>query len=291
MVVRGLAIARRAVDTRRVVVGRPGVFVFESLVALEEAAAREVARAISVAVARRGAAHVALAGGATPRGLYARLAEEPWRSAIDWRRVRIFFGDERCVPPDHPDSNHAMAVETLLSRVRVPRGAVHRIRGELEPARAAALYERTLRRVLGGATPRFDLALLGMGADGHTASLFPGSPALDERARLAVAAVSPNPPRDRVTLTLRALNAAREVVFLVAGAKKAEAVARVMEESGIGRSGAGGRGARGGRRGRAALAPGVLPASRVRPSRGRLLWLLDSAAASRPTPGTAPGLP
>lgn len=247
----------------RVARPRREVLVLERPEDLYEAAARELVRAVRSAVARRGAWHLALAGGATPRGLYARLAQEPFRDAVDWRRAHVFFGDERCVPPDHPDSNHAMALETLLSWVPLSRGAIHRIRGEAAPQRAAALYEREIRRIMEGATPRLDVVLLGMGADGHTASLFPGSPALEERARLAVAAESPKPPRARVTLTLRALNAARFVLFLVAGPEKADAAARVLEES------------------PATPTRSLLPAARVRPARGRVLWLLDRAAASR----------
>jgi 6-phosphogluconolactonase len=157
-----------------------------------------------------------LAGGRTPRALYARLAREKY----DWSRVEIFFSDERCVPPDHPDSNFRMARETLLSSVRA---RVHRMHGETCDA---AGYEEELRLVFGDGLPSFDLVFLGMGADGHTASLFPGDPALEETQRL-VAKVA-RPDHQRLTLTLPVLAASKLAVFLVSGAEKREALRRVL---------------------------------------------------------------
>ncbi len=240
------------------------ILVLEDATDLFDAAAREFARAVRGAVARRGVARVALAGGATPRGLYRRLAASPYREWIPWTRVAVYFGDERCVPPEHADSNYRMAANALLAKVPIPRRAVFRIRGEIDPRRAAARYETILAGIDPPRPPRFDLVLLGLGADGHTASLFPGSAALDERDSLAVPAASPAPPRDRVTLTLPVFNAARVVVFLVVGRQKATAVARALgTDSGPARP----------------RAP--LPAARVRPRSGRVVWLLDRAAASR----------
>lgn len=158
---------------------------------------------------------VALAGGRTPRAVYARLATE----AYDWSGVDVFFGDERCVPPDHPDSNFLMAEETLLSKVPA---RVHRMQGE---TCEAAGYEEELRAVFGTGLPAFDLVFLGMGADGHTASLFPGDPALEETRRLVVRVARPDHPR--LTLTLPVLSASKLAVFLVAGAEKREALRRV----------------------------------------------------------------
>lgn len=232
--------------------------VFADPAALAEGAAVEIERIVRRAIDNRGRALVALAGGSTPRGLYGRLGAEPWRSRIDWSCLEIFWGDERCVPPTDSASNYAMAKEALLARVPIPERAVHRIDGERAPKRAAALYEEELRRITNLELPRLDLVLLGMGADGHTASLFPGTAALDEKERLVVATEAPAAPRDRVTLTLPMLNAARAVLFLVQGGDKAPALERVL---------AGGE------------SPEPLPpAARVRPRRGELLWLADRAA-------------
>lgn len=226
--------------------------------ALAEAAAAAIARRAALAVAARGRFAVALSGGATPRAFHARLADPggPWRSgplAVDWGRTAVWFGDERCVPPDHPDSNYRMARETLLDAVRP--GAVHRIEGEAPPEEAAARYDAALRAVGG----LLDLVLLGLGPDGHTASLFPGTAALEATGRLAVANWVPRLGAHRVTLTYEALAAAREVLFVVSGAEKAAALAAVLSP-----------------------APGAvpLPAARVRAAEG-VLVLADRAAAGR----------
>ncbi len=242
-------------------VGERRVLVFDDAAALGEAAALEVVRTTRNAVARRGVSTLVLAGGSTPRRLYEHLAEEPYREQVDWTRVELFWGDERCVFPGHPKSNYRMAEEALLSKIP-GGGTVHRILGELEPGRAAALYEQEIRSVTGEQVPRFDLILLGLGPDGHTASLFPDTPDLLEERRLAVATISPQSPHDRITITLRVINAARKVMFLVKGQDKASILARVIaDDSGT----------------RAAC----LPAALVRPPRGRVLWLVDRAAAGR----------
>jgi 6-phosphogluconolactonase len=238
--------------------------VVEDLAALHRAGAEEVARAAVAAVAARGRFAIALTGGTTPRGLYALLAEDPpLRGAILWEQVDVFFGDERCVPPDHPESNHRMANEALLSRVPLPPGNVRRMEGEREPAEAAARYEAALRERFGEGLPRLDLVLLGLGADGHVASLFPGTAALAERERLAVANHVPRLDSWRITLTLPVLNAAAEVLFLVAGEQKSWAVAEVFDPDADVED---------------------VPARLVQPASGELRWLVDRAAAARLAP-------
>lgn len=228
-----------------------------------EALARTAAEIFTVqahaSIQQRGRFTVALSGGNTPRQLYVHLANPEISSQIDWENVHLFWGDERCVPPDHPDSNFRMARESL--HVPIPEQNIHRILGELPPEEAAMRYEQELR-VFFGDIPRFDLVLLGLGEDGHTASLFPASPALYEQARWAVAVshkVPPPPLVPRVTLTLPVINHAREVIFLVAGREKAGRVAQVIGEM---------------------PAPEELPASAVQPLNGNLTWLLDQSAAA-----------
>jgi len=223
---------------------------------LARLAAEELARRIGAAVAARGRCDLALAGGATPRRLYALLAAPPFRDALPWGSLDLWLGDERCVPPGHPDSNERMVRETLLAGDPPPPARLHRIRGEWpDPEVAARSYEAELRSALGAGG--LDVALLGMGPDGHVASLFPGDEALEERERWVRAATSPRPPPRRITLTLPALEAAAAVLLVVSGADKAERVAEVLS-------------------GRA----GHLPAGRLAP-RGEAIWLLDEAAAGR----------
>jgi 6-phosphogluconolactonase len=204
--------------------GSPEVRVLDTAAALAETAAREVLAAAEEAVAARGRFTIALAGGATPRDSYELLALPPFRDRMPWGQTSVFFGDERGVGPDHPDSNYRMAYQALLSKVPVPPARVFRIRGEAEdPEEAAAEYARTLVQAFEnrrGELPRFDLVLLGLGIDGHTGSLFPGSPVLKEvfRTVAAVHASAASIPQ-RFTLTLPILNAAARVVFLVAGAE------------------------------------------------------------------------
>jgi 6-phosphogluconolactonase len=241
------------------------VHVYPDLAAASSALARHLrARAIG-AVRSRGRFSWVLAGGHTPEALY-RLLARRYRARFPWGQTEVFFGDERCVPPHDPDSNYAMTEASLLSRVAIPPGHVHRLRGELRPAsRAASEYARLLRpppsRTRGETSVRFDLALLGLGPDGHTASLFPRASALREKRRAVVAvARSAQPPYvPRLTLTLPALASSREVVFLVAGKDKAVAVAGTLQARGSGNA--------------------RWPASRVR-SAGDVRWFLDRAAAS-----------
>ncbi|HTU16933.1 MAG TPA: 6-phosphogluconolactonase, partial [Gemmataceae bacterium] len=206
---------------------------FADVQAVSEAAAQEWVRSTREAVAARGRFTVALSGGSTPKRLYQLLAAEPYRSQVAWDRVEIFWGDERCVPPDHADSNYRMAREAMLAQLPIPAEHVHRIEAERADRDAAARdYEAVLARVFGiaagGEPPAFDLILLGMGPDGHTASLFPHTQALDETKRWVVANHVPQLNTDRLTLTRPILSRAREVLFLVAGADKAERLVEVL---------------------------------------------------------------
>ena len=227
---------------------------------LAAAAAEEFIRASSGST---GVFRVALSGGTTPKALYELLADEkgPYRARVPWPRLHFFWSDERCVPPDHPDSNYRMAFEAMLSRVPVPPAHVHRIEGELEDAgEAAHRYEELIVNQF-DALPRFDWIFLGMGADGHTASLFPGTMAVVEKKKLVTDVWIESKKSHRVSLTFPVLNMAKTVAFLVAGADKAETARLVLEG-----------------------APSTAhPASLVQP-RGELLWLLDRAASSRLKP-------
>lgn len=221
-----------------------------------EEAAEEIASAIRDSIAARGVCRVALAGGGTPKPIYAALAG---RRDVDWSAVRFFFGDERAVDPSDPSSNYRMVSTTLLEPIAASEEQVFRIHGEDDPEQAAADYDARL-----GAEP-LDLVLLGMGGDGHTASLFPGDPGVDVTDRRVVVTRSPVPPATRISLTLSAIDAARRVVLLVSGASKAERLAEVWRQLSSG-------------------AP-VLPAARL--STERLHWHLDASAASAlPPKGT-----
>ncbi|MHC4092822.1 MAG: 6-phosphogluconolactonase [Planctomycetota bacterium] len=209
-----------------------------------------------------GRLNVALSGGSTPNRLFRTLAGDPYRDRIDWRTVHFFWGDERTVPPDHADSNYRGADQALLAKVDVPAENVHRIEAELgDPEQAASRYEAELRRHFEldqGELPRFDLAFLGMGADGHTASLFPGTRALEERRRLAVAVWVEKLAANRVTLTCPVFNNAACIVFLVTGQEKAETLSEVLVEGTVG-------------------SPSY-PVRMIRPVNGETLWYVDKAA-------------
>jgi 6-phosphogluconolactonase len=233
--------------------------VLETPTDLFQSAASEFVALASQAAQKNGRFSVALSGGSTPKSLYALLASGSIPN-IPWEKIFFFFGDERFVPPDHPDSNYRMAREAGLF-AKVPAEHVYRVRTEEKDADAAALdYEQALRKFFGlrpGESPRFDLVLLGLGPDGHTASLFPGTAALNENRRLVVANWVDKFQSYRITLTLPVLNRAGCVLFLVAGADKATIVRDVFEN-----------------------ASADLPSQKVRPADGRLLWLLDRAAGS-----------
>ena len=230
------------------------VQVFETPELLAEAAARAFVEGAAEAIAERGRFAVALAGGSTPKATYEVLARDH-AGGVDWPNVHVFFGDERTVPPDHGDSNYRMAREALLDHV--PVGFVHRMRGELPPDEAAASYEGELNEFFGGEPPALDLVMLGIGEDGHTASLFPQTPALEATDRLVVANPVPKLETTRLTLTAPVLNVARRVVFLVAGEGKSEALAQILEGD---------------------ADPRAYPAKLVRPPSGPI-WIVDRDAA------------
>ncbi len=232
------------------------VRVYGSPEELAEAAAREFAAKAEEAIEERGRFAVVLAGGSTPETMYGILARD-YVGRIDWSKVYVFFGDERAVPPHHDDSNHKMASEVLLDHV--PVGHVHRMRGELPPQEAAEAYEVELRTFFQTEdVPRFDLILLGIGADGHTASLFPETPALEVHDRWVVANPVPGLDTTRITLTIPVINAALAIYFLVAGEDKAEALREILESD---------------------ADPRAYPARLIQPP-GGTTWMLDQSAAS-----------
>jgi 6-phosphogluconolactonase len=237
---------------------RPEVRVLKDAESLGRAAAELFALRAGQAVLDRDRFAVALSGGSTPRPFYALLGSA-YRDSIDWKRVHIFWVDERCVNKDREESNFKLVFDALLSRAPVPERNIHRIRGEEDPEQAALFYERELRAFFGPApVPVFDLIALGAGGDGHTASLFPGSAAVRERTRLAVPVYREAPRLNRVTLTLPVLNQAAHVVFLASGRSKAGVVHEIIETDN----------------------PRLYPAGMVRPQKGAVTWLLDREAAA-----------
>lgn len=234
--------------------------VFPDAPSLSRAAAGEFVSCATEAIQRRGRFDVALAGGSTPRSVYSLLAARH-SNDLEWDKVHLFFGDERHVPPDDAGSNFRMVRESLLAAPAI-RATVHRIEAERDAATAADRYEATLRRhfqVSPPAQPRFDLVLLGMGADGHTASLFPGTSALAEMSRAVVANAVPQLNTDRITLTFPVLNNAARVIFLVAGGDKAAMLRCAL---------------------RGDPAGAHYPVQAVRPASGTLTWMIDAAAAA-----------
>ena len=241
--------------------GHPAqVRIFPDLEALSHAAATLFAGACKQSTQSNGRFAVAISGGSTPRRFYELLGSDRYAPAIDWRHVYLFWVDERCVPREDDRGNFKLAFDTFLGKVPVPGENLHRIKGEASPERSAGEYEAVLRAFFGSSViPAFDLIVLGVGEDGHTASLFPGSPALEEDRRLAVAVRNESLEIDRITLTLPVLNAARQVVFLVEGIAKANALQRVLEGPD---------------------SKGIYPAALVCPAKGSVTWLIDEAAAS-----------
>jgi 6-phosphogluconolactonase len=235
--------------------------------AVSREAADQFVAVCADAMAARGRFIVALAGGSTPRRLYELLATAPRRDGVDWKRVEFFWGDERAVPREHPDSNHGMAARALLETLELPDERVHRIHAErADRAAAAREYQEDIARTFGvdpdGPPPAFDLILLGMGADGHTASLFPGTPALDERRRWVIENRVESLGTERITFTAPLILGAREIRVVTAGAEKAAALKAVRE------------GPRDPRR---------LPSQLLAGAAGRLVWIVDRAAASQLT--------
>jgi len=229
--------------------------------AVARTAASEFIQQAVAAAQAKGHFAVALSGGSTPRTLYSLLASDAYRDRLPWDKIHFFWGDERHVPPDHPDSNYRMAREAMLSKVPVPAGNIHRIKTEQADAGAvAAQYEAELRsffQTADGQFPRFDLVLLGMGPDGHTASLFPGTAALAERQRLVVANRVEKLGTYRITLTLPVLNNAACVMFLVTGEDKAQVLKEVLEGE-----------------------PDRYPSQLIKAVNGRLIWVVEQSAAS-----------
>ncbi len=236
------------------------VRVFEDIGSLSRAAMELTVSLSQKAVAAAGRSTIALSGGSTPKQFYTLLGSVPGRDAVQWPQVHFFWADERCVPMDNPESNFRLAYDSFLSGMPIPAENIHRIKGELGPSRAARAYEDDMRRFFGGAgVPAFDIILLGVGQEGHTASLFPGSSALRETTRLALPVYLKRPKRDRVTLSLPVLNHAASVLFLASGSAKAEAVSAILESGSAHR----------------------YPAGLVQPLHGQVTWFLDREAAGK----------
>ncbi|MFZ1041604.1 MAG: 6-phosphogluconolactonase [Anaerolineales bacterium] len=239
---------------------KPNVRVFENLDSLSQAAAEFVVETSVQAIFGRGLFLIALSGGNTPAELYKSLAQSPYKEQIDWPRVHVFWGDERCVSIEDSENSYRQAYDALLSHVPIPAENIHRVKSDLEPAEAAKDYANVLKRFASPALdwPRFDLVLLGMGEDGHTASLFPGSEMNVSIPTLAITAQYQNRPANRVTLTPLVFNSARRIVFLVSGESKAQTLANVLYGG---------------------YHPEQLPAQRIDPTDGELIWMVDKLAA------------
>jgi 6-phosphogluconolactonase len=232
--------------------------VYPDLDALSRAAMEELVGVFAESVAARGRFAIALAGGHTPARMYSLWASK-YSTQTPWDKVHLFWGDERFVPQDDPLSNYRMARETLISHVSIPATNVHPVPTNFaKPQQAASAYEAELRKYFGSAPPAFDAQLLGIGGEGHTASLFPGSPALEEKQRWVAAVRAPADPPDRLTLTPVVLNCGRHTFFLVAGENKRKILAAIRSEPDS--------------------KPSEYPAARIRPP-GPVFWFLDQAAA------------
>jgi 6-phosphogluconolactonase len=234
--------------------------VFKDLEGVSQAAARIFADIADQATASRGRFSVALSGGQTPRRLYEILSTLPLRDQIHWETTHIFWGDERCVLANDPRCNAWMARQVLLNRVPIPADNIHPIQGDLPPEQAAVQYESALRKYFGNQSPVFDLVLLGMGDNAHTASLFPHTPVLDEKERWVSNVHVPGQDMDRVTMTAPLINQADQVVFMVSGMEKAHALQSVLE--GI-------------------YQPHDFPAQLIRPNGGHPIWLVDRPASHK----------
>jgi len=241
---------------------RPEIHINTDVLARQ--AARYLTELSREAIRSSGRFTLVLSGGSTPKGLYKKLTEPECSDKLNWNSIHIFWGDERCVPPDHPESNYRMALESFIDHVPLPPRNVHRIQGETQPQEAAIAYEKKLKtfffpgHVEPPGVPGFDLILLGMGDDGHTVSLFPKAAALHEQSRWVVAHHVEKLRSWRVTLTPRVINAAHDVLFLVSGRDKARCLKKVLQGP---------------------YRPDELPAQVIRPASGRLMWMLDVEAA------------
>jgi 6-phosphogluconolactonase len=230
--------------------------VYPDPASLAESAARQFIELAKDAIERKGTFSASLAGGSTPKATYELLASREFASQLDWSKVQIFWGDERCVPPNHPDSNFRMAYEALIKNVPIPGENVHRMPGELKPLEAANKYDTELRTQLGD-HPQLDLVQLGMGDDGHTASLFPGTKPISETTMLVAANFVQKLKSWRITLTPVMINQASHIVFIVSGSNKAETLREVIQ---------------------GAYRPDVYPSQIIHPIAGNLTWLIDEAA-------------
>jgi 6-phosphogluconolactonase len=235
----------------------PKIEVFADLAALSQGAARHITAIAGQAIAQRGTFSIALSGGNTPRALFEQLAAPPFNKLNQWKNWEIYFGDERCVPPDHPDSNYRMAREELLQKVPIDPSHVYRMKGEADPQQAAMEYGQLMKEKFGDGG--MDVILLGMGDDGHTASLFPGTAALNETKHRCVANFVPRMNTWRITLSAPFINKGNYIMILVAGAGKAGRVEQVL------------MGPRD---------PQMLPIQMIQPASGNLIWMLDAAAAA-----------
>jgi 6-phosphogluconolactonase len=239
------------------------ILVFPDTEKLTHAAADYIVKIAQESIASHGRFTFALSGGTTPKKLYGLLATEPYRSQIDWERVEIFWSDERCVPPDDAESNYHLAQEVMLSKLPLPASQIHRMPADdADRAAAAEKYSHEMQRVFGEALPHFDLIQLGMGPEGHTASLFPHQPSLYEQQRQVMSVTVPKPPPPRLTFTPPVLNAAWHILFLVTGSEKADAIQAVQEGD---------------------YQPDEYPAQIVQPTQGEITWMLDTAAAVKLT--------
>ena len=240
---------------------RPEIHIFKDLEKLSRAAAELFIEQAALSIAERNQFLVALNGGSTPNRLFQLLATE-YQGNVDWSKVHVFWGDERCVPPEDPGSSYGQARDLLLSHVPIPQANIHRVKGELDPAAASDDYARDLKEFASAPLdwPRFDLVYLGMGEDGHTASLFPGSPVDVSEPTMPVTAQYQDRPANRVTLTPAVFNSGRIIVFMATGEKKAQTFAEVISDR---------------------YNPERYPAQRIRPDHGTLIWLVDEAAAGK----------
>jgi len=245
------------------IVEKPGrkIEVLSDLEALSHRAARIFVANSKSSIATKKRFAVAISGGSTPRRLYTLLGSEAYRHQVDWQHVHFFWADERCVPKEDGASNFKTAFDALFSKVALPDKNIHRIKGEEVPDKSARDYEEEIKRFFGGSErPGFDLIILGMGEDGHTASLFPGSKSLEETVRLAIPVYLGEPKRDRITLTLPVLNNADQILFLVAGISKAAALSEILGD---------GKKKRG------------FPSGLICPAHGNITWLIDQEAAGK----------
>lgn len=240
------------------------IFVESDLPSLSQKGAEIFIREAKKALNANQKFNVTLSGGSTPRKLYELLAKPPYLLSISWEGVHFFWGDERCVQPNHPESNYRMFREAFLSRVSLPRENIHRIRAEMQPEKAASEYENELKKFFGQPEfPRFNLALMGLGTDGHTASLFPETKVLQEKRRWVAAQHVDKLKANRITLTVPVFNQAEAVIFLVSGEDKAEILPQILEGP---------------------ANPERFPAQFIRPANGRLVWVVDEAAAKNLRP-------